>query len=185
MLVENSFYNRTKLKARLYEAGLRERQCQLCGQGERWNGRGMSLILDHINGVAIDNRLENLRIVCPNCAATLDTHCGRKNRLDRGPRSCLHRGNAFHRKYATHRYCSHACGVHSKGRRKPRPERRRVERPSYEQLMADVQSFSFVAIGRKYGVSDRAVRKWIRWYEYQRELEEWSEHEAVAQKRSA
>lgn len=51
--------------------------------------------------------------------------------------------------------------------------------------MADVQSFSFVAIGRKYGVSDRAVRKWIRWYEYQRELEEWSEHEAVAQKRSA
>lgn len=85
VLVENSFYNRTKLKARLYEAGLRERQCQLCGQGERWNGRGMSLILDHINGVAIDNRLENLRIVCPNCAATLDTHCGRKNRLDRGP----------------------------------------------------------------------------------------------------
>ena len=37
----------------------------------------MALILDHINGVATDNRLENLQIVCPNCAATLDTHCGR------------------------------------------------------------------------------------------------------------
>ena len=41
----------------------------------------MALILDHINGVPNDNRLENLRIVCPNCAATLDTHCGRKNLL--------------------------------------------------------------------------------------------------------
>jgi hypothetical protein len=40
----------------------------------------MSLIIDHINGVGDDNRLENLQIVCPNCAATLDTHCGRKNR---------------------------------------------------------------------------------------------------------
>ncbi len=44
-------------------------------------GGRMSLILDHINGVRDDNRLSNLQIVCPNCAATLDTHCGRN-----GPR---------------------------------------------------------------------------------------------------
>jgi transposase-like protein len=37
--------------------------------------------------------------------------------------------------------------------------------------MVDVGSTSSVAVGRKYGVSDKAVRKWIRWYEYQRELE--------------
>jgi hypothetical protein len=46
----------------------------------------MSIILDHINGVRDDHRLENLRMVCPNCAATLDTHCGRRNRIERAKR---------------------------------------------------------------------------------------------------
>ena len=50
----------------------------------------------------------------------------------------------------------------------PAPESRKVERPSYEQLRVDVQAMSFLAIGRKYGVSDNAIRKWIRWYEYER-----------------
>jgi uncharacterized protein YjcR len=66
--------------------------------------------------------------------------------------------------------------------REPRPERRKVERPPYEQLIADVQSMSFVAIGRKYGVSDNAMRKWIRWYEDQREMQEWRQQQAEARK---
>ena len=71
-----------------------------------------------------------------------------------------------------------ACGgTHNKPPRMPRPERRKVARPSYEQLMVDVESMSMVAVGRKYGVSDNAVRKWIRWYEYQREMEEWRQQE--------
>jgi len=73
VLVERSTYSRGHLKRRLYEEGLKERRCELCGQGEIWRGSRMSLILDHINGVANDNRLKNLRIVCPNCAATFDT----------------------------------------------------------------------------------------------------------------
>ena len=182
VLVANSLYSRSKLKERLYEAGLRRRQCELCGQGEQWHGAEMSLILDHINGVATDNRLENLRIVCPNCAATLPTHCGRKNRLQRERRNCLHCAREFTAKYPTHRYCSQACGVHHPGPREPRPERRKVDRPPYEQLMADVAEMSFVAIGRKYGVSDKAVRKWIRWYEYRREIAEWREEKERATK---
>src|SRR5262249_10271723 len=123
--------------------------------------------LDHINGVPTDNRLENLRIVCPNCAATLDTHCGRKRRLEREPRSCVHCGAEFVPKYAVHRYCSQRCGVRSKGSHEPKPETRKVPRPSYKQLIADVQSMSFLAIGRKYGVSDPSIRNWSRWYEEQ------------------
>jgi len=168
----NSLYSRGKLKSRLYESGLKARICELCGQDEIWRDRYMSLILDHINGVPTDNRLENLRIVCPNCAATLDTHCGRRNRLVREPRTCLHCDEEFVPKYDAQRYCSQPCGVHSPGSRVMRLDRRKVARPSQEQLMDDVRQMSMVAIGRKYGVSDNAVRKWIRWYEEARDDED-------------
>jgi hypothetical protein len=165
VLVEHSTYGRGKLKPRLYASGLKQRVCELCSQGENWYGRSMALILDHINGVGDDNRIENLRIVCPNCAATLDTHCGRKSRVEYSPRACLHCSREFVPKYSAQRYCSQPCGVHSKGPRQPFPERRKVERPSYDVLIEEMQRMGFSAVGRKYGVSDNAVRKWIRWYE--------------------
>jgi hypothetical protein len=68
------------LKKKLYDVKLKQPICELCGQDENWNGRKMSLILDHINGDHYDNRIENLRIVCPNCNATLDTHCGKNKK---------------------------------------------------------------------------------------------------------
>ena len=94
-MVEGSTYSRNHLKNRLYRAGLKAPRCELCGQGELWRGQPMSLILDHINGRRDDHRLENLRILCPNCAATLDTHCGRKNRLEASDRECLRCGSAL------------------------------------------------------------------------------------------
>ncbi|HXO08812.1 MAG TPA: hypothetical protein VN880_12305 [Solirubrobacteraceae bacterium] len=162
VLVEGSTYSRKRLKQRLYESGLKERRCEHCAQDETWQGQSIALILDHINGVADDNRIENLRIVCPNCAATLDTHCGRNNRAGR---SCVRCGAEFTPGYASQRYCSRTCGVHSPGPTRPKPEARKVLRPSHEDLLEDVRSMSFVAVGRKYGVSDNAVRKWLRWYE--------------------
>ena len=74
-MIENSTFGTTHLKERLYNEGIKERKCELCGQGEYWQGKKMSLILDHINGVHNDHRLDNLRVLCPNCNATLDTHC--------------------------------------------------------------------------------------------------------------
>ncbi len=164
-LVENSTYHRGQLKDRLLATGIKQRVCEMCGQGELWNGRPMSLVLDHINGISNDHRLENLRIVCPNCAATLDTHCGRN--LPR-ERVCPRCSTPFAPRTMQHRYCSQKCVGTVNGDRLrglPQPDRRKVKRPSYAQLVEDLRSMSFLAVGRKYGVSDNAIRKWIRCYE--------------------
>ena len=161
VLVKGSTYKRSSLKKRLYEEGLKERRCELCGQGELWRGLPMSLILDHVNGVHDDNRLENLRIVCPNCNATFDTHCGRKHSRD--DRVCELCGEHFTPTTDRQRYCSRRCGVrHPSGRAGPRPGARKVVRPPLEQLLAEVEAEGWSAVGRRYGVSDNAVRKWVR-----------------------
>jgi len=69
-----------RLKEKLYNAGLKKRECEFCKQGETWNGKKISLILDHIDGDRKNNLIENLQILCPNCNATLDTHCGKNAR---------------------------------------------------------------------------------------------------------
>ena len=61
-------------------------------------------------------------------------------------------------------FCSRQCGV-----RHNVPALRRVERPPYEQLVAELEASSFLAVGRKYGVSDNAIRKWLRAYEAARD----------------
>jgi hypothetical protein len=162
VLVEHSTYSRGTLKKRLFDVGLKKRRCEHCGQGETWRGRRMGLILDHINGVGDDNRLENLQIVCPNCAATLETHCGRQNRRER---LCAHCDRPFWPERPRQRYCSKACGLHAPPKPGPRPATRRVARPPYAQLRREIQALGWSAVGRRYGVSDNAVRKWVRQYE--------------------
>jgi hypothetical protein len=168
ILVEGSTYSRGTLKRRLYEEGLKQPRCELCGQGEIWHGRRMGLILDHANGVRDDNRLENLRVVCPNCAATLDTHCGRNHRDPLVPLDCLRCGKSFQPRYRTQRYCSSACGTRWDRKGVKRPGARKVARPPHQRLLDEVEEFGYLAVGRKYGVSDNAIRKWLREYERER-----------------
>ena len=55
---------------------LLELKCEVCGVKE-WNGKKLSLHLDHINGENGDHRLENLRFLCPNCHSQTDTYAGK------------------------------------------------------------------------------------------------------------
>ena len=124
----------------------------------------MALILDHINGIADDHRLENLRMVCPNCAATLPTHCAKQNRVQREPRECPGCGKSFVPLTKRQRFCQRRCWIlHKRGR--PQPDLRRVDRPPYTHLLREVAAIGYLATGRRYGVSDNAIRKWIRQYE--------------------
>lgn len=169
LLVMGSAQSRGNLKRRLYSEGLKNRICEVCGQDELWQGRRMSLILDHVNGVSTDNRLENLRIVCPNCAATLETHCGRKLRVSDRERLCKRCGQSFEPYARLQQYCSRECGQRWARTGNPVHATRRVERPPFDQLRHEVDETSYVAVGRKYGVSDNAVRKWVRQYEREAE----------------
>jgi hypothetical protein len=168
ILVVGSTYSRGHLKERLYAEGLKLPICERCGQGELWHGQRMSLILDHVNGVGDDNRLENLQIVCPNCAATLSTHCGRNKPHAIVERECERCGTPFVRRRREQRYCSPECGRRWDRSGLIRPGARRVERPPYEQLVREIAESSYVAVGRKYGVSGTAIRKWLRQYERER-----------------
>ena len=72
-------YTSSKIRPRLIAEGLKEAKCEICGITE-WNGMPAPLELDHIDGNNSNHRLENLRIICPNCHHQTPTHSCKKNK---------------------------------------------------------------------------------------------------------
>ena len=71
--------NSHNLRLRLLKEGIKSNRCEICNL-EEWCNRPIPLQLDHINGNRDDNRLENLRILCPNCHAQTENFAGKKNK---------------------------------------------------------------------------------------------------------
>ena len=69
-------YQTNKLRIRLISAGIKEERCEICNITE-WNGLPVSLELDHIDGDRTNHRLENVRIICPNCHSQTVTYRAR------------------------------------------------------------------------------------------------------------
>ena len=150
ILIINSTYSRTSLKKRLFDENLKTNICEICGQDENWHGKKITLILDHINGVFNDNRIENLRIVCPNCETTLDTHAGKNNKrpdktcidckikINRQSTRCI---NCHFIMISNKKYKKNKEKESKKINSKPRYNSRKVIRPNYIDLINDINQY--------------------------------------------
>ena len=150
---ENSTASQATLR-RWYEKENITYCCKICGQLPEWNNQPLTLILDHINGHNHDNRLENLRWVCPNCNQQLDTTGFKQMRAQ------------LSEKLQKHYFCTNCGKEISSAQYQLCPDcaninRRITKRPTREELKQLIRTISFVKIGKQYGqVTDNTVRKW-------------------------
>ena len=145
MLVENSNHGRGCIKKRIIKEKLLEYKCEFCSNDGTWFDKTFSLILDHKNGIYNDNRILNLRFLCPNCNATLDTHCGKNVKNKRIKKDPIILDIDFYINKNKHL--------------------RKTERPDKQTLMDDIIKLGYSGTGRKYGVSDNTIRKWVKVFE--------------------
>ena len=75
-LKEGIILNGTRTRKNLLKFLLIENKCNVCGL-KKWNGKDIPLEVDHLNGKHEDNRLENLRLICPNCHALTENYCSK------------------------------------------------------------------------------------------------------------
>lgn len=143
-LVENSRTSRQVVKRVVLQHDLLEYKCFNCNVKNKWNGKELVLQLDHINGINNDNRIENLRFLCPNCHSQTETYSG-KNNANRCP-DC---GVRMSSKSIKCRKCSNV----DLGKKRRKFE---VSKNDLEKLL---ETKTMVGIGKLFGVSDNAIRK--------------------------
>lgn len=133
-----------QLKRALLEFG-RQYICEECGIN-KWNDKDIILEIDHIDGNWRNNQPNNLRFLCPNCHSQTTTFYKQKTN------KCIDCQKPIH---SVSIRCV-KCSAKIKGLKN-----RIVERPPIEQIQKEVDELGYVGTGRKYGVSDNAIRKWL------------------------
>lgn len=149
----NSGYSTSNLHRRLIQGGYKDGACEMEGchlKTPMWNGQPIRFHVDHINGVNTDHRLENLRILCPNCHSQTSTYCVGGKNYTRSP---------------VKKYFCDCGGEKSRGANecgecfKPALK---IDWPSKDVVLDMVEREGYSKTGRDLGVSDNAVRKYLK-----------------------
>ena len=149
VFVQDSTCNQATLRRWFLKEDV-EYKCSICGQEPFWNGEELTLILDHINGYNHDNRLSNLRWVCPNCNYQLETTNGKNiNHGNHTKKYCIDCGKLITPKSTRCIECNNKLNITDIN-----------DKVSREKLKQLIRNHSFTYVGQVFGVTDNAIRKW-------------------------
>jgi len=183
LVKDSSYASSNRLRKRLISEGLKKHLCEECGN-TTWNNKPIPLELEHSNGVNTDNRIENLKLLCPNCHAQTPFYRGRNKMSARSEKREMYRVKFGETLTGNPEPSRHRAEGVETLRREPKlnepcecgkPKRKTANMcidcyrkkmsasiPSKEELLvAFVELKTFVAVAKKYSVSDNAVRKWL------------------------
>jgi len=145
---ENSTYaSRSDLKKRLLKKGI-EYKCSKCLNDGNWCDEVLSLQLDHINGINNDNRIENLRFLCPNCHSQTKNFSG-KNSNQKKDTTCIKCSSPINNKSKKCRICASQ-------------ERFKINWPNNEELCELLKKYNFTEISKKLKVSRTTVMRHLK-----------------------
>lgn len=155
VFIENFIISKSAVKRRFKHKSIYK--CSICNSEPIWQDKPLTLQLDHINGNNNDNRLENLRWLCPNCHTQTTTFAGRSAFTKPPAKYCIDCKVEIQRGSARCKPCFYKNGMIER-HRKPK-----IEWPSNEELENQFKLLgNWSAIGRTLGVSGAAVRKHVR-----------------------
>lgn len=165
----------SKLKAKLFRAGLKQNKCEECGL-DQWNNKSLGCELEHINGDNMDNRIENIKILCPNCHSQTPTYCRRKSTGQ--TKAIVHLcvicndpcnfSVYWHGKCNTCIQCGKKCQglrcASCNGRHQTRLFKRnnKIDWPTREEVLDMLAQNNYTQVGKQLGVTDNAVRKFLK-----------------------